>query len=227
MANLFTSSIGKKLIMSITGIFLYLFLTFHMLMNLTAVFSANAYDMICEMLGANWYALVATVILAAGVLVHFLYATILTLSNLKARGKQRYEVTASHKGVTWASKNMYILGGIVILGLILHLYNFWYNMQFSEIIGKNMGPHHPTEGTAHIADLFSSPVYCLVYLFWLAALWFHLTHGIWSSLQTIGWSSKVWMMRVKWISYIYATLIISGFVLVVVVFYLRSLGVPL
>ena len=71
---LFTSSIGRKLIMSISGLFLVLFLLFHMSMNLAAVFSTEAYNAICEFLGANWYALVGTLVLAAGFLVHIIYA---------------------------------------------------------------------------------------------------------------------------------------------------------
>ena len=86
MANIFTSSIGKKLIMSITGAFLILFLTFHMIMNGALVFSDDAYNAIVNFLGANWYALVGTVILAAGVVFHFVYAIVLTVGNLRARG---------------------------------------------------------------------------------------------------------------------------------------------
>ena len=76
---LFTSSIGRKLIMSISGLFLVLFLLFHMSMNLAAVFSTEAYNAICEFLGANWYALVGTLVLAAGFLVHIIYASLLSL----------------------------------------------------------------------------------------------------------------------------------------------------
>ena len=66
-----------------------------------------------------------------------------------------------------------------MLGLLLHLYNFWYNMQFAEIIGNHeLGPFPPADGAAYIAALFSSPVYCIIYLVWFAAIWFHLTHGI-------------------------------------------------
>ena len=156
---LFTSSIGRKLIMSISGLFLVLFLLFHMSMNLAAVFSTEAYNAICEFLGANWYALVGTLVLAAGFLVHIIYASILTLRNRAARGDKRYAVTAMPAGVSWASRNMYILGAIVVLGLILHLYNFWYKMQFAEIIGDhNLGAFGPTDGAAYIADLFSNPV---------------------------------------------------------------------
>ena len=68
------SSLGRKLVMSISGCFLVLFILFHMSMNIAAIFSAEAYNAICGFLGANWYALVATVVLAGGVFVHFAYA---------------------------------------------------------------------------------------------------------------------------------------------------------
>ena len=112
------SSLGKKLVMSVTGMFLVLFILFHMSMNITAIISPEAYNMICELLGANWYALAGTAVLALGVFVHFLYAVILTLNNYKARGSQRYAVTVQEPGVAWASKNMLVLGFIILGGLL-------------------------------------------------------------------------------------------------------------
>ncbi len=225
MGNLFTSTIGRKLIMSVSGLFLVLFLLFHMSMNIAAVFSTEAYNAICGFLGANWYALAGTLVLAAGVVVHIVYATILTLHNRSSRGEQRYAVEAKPQGVEWASQNMFVLGLIVVLGLVLHFYNFWYNMQFAEIIGNhNLGPFAPADGAAYIADLFSSPVYCLIYLVWFAALWFHLTHGFWSAFQTLGWDNQIWLKRLRCISNIVAPVIFLGFALVVVTFYVRSLG---
>ena len=225
MGNLFTSTIGRNLIMSVSGLFLVLFLLFHMSMNIAAVFSTEAYNAICGFLGANWYALAGTLVLAAGVVVHIVYATILTLHNRSSRGEQRYAVEAKPQGVEWASQNMFVLGLIVVLGLVLHFYNFWYNMQFAEIIGNhNLGPFAPADGAAYIADLFSSPVYCLIYLVWFAALWFHLTHGFWSAFQTLGWDNQIWLKRLRCISNIVATVIFLGFALVVVTFYVRSLG---
>ena len=226
MGNLFTSTIGRKLIMSISGLFLILFLLFHMSMNIAAVFSTEAYNAICEFLGANWYALAGTLILAAGVVVHLVYATVLTLHNRSSRGSQRYAMTAEPEGVTWASRNMYVLGIIIVLGLLLHLYNFWYNMQFAEIIGNHeLGPFPPADGAAYIAALFSSPVYCIIYLVWFAAIWFHLTHGFWSAFHTIGWDNQTWLPRLKRIANVVATIVFLCFALVVIVFYLRSLGV--
>ena len=80
------SSVGRKVVMSVTGIALVLFLTFHMAMNLVALVSANGYNMVGEFLGANWYALVATVGLAALFIIHIIYAFWLTMQNRKARG---------------------------------------------------------------------------------------------------------------------------------------------
>ena len=212
--------------MSVSGLFLVLFLLFHMSMNLAAVFSTEAYNAICEFLGTNWYALAGTLILAAGVVVHLVYATVLTLHNRSSRGSQRYAMTAEPEGVTWASRNMYVLGIIIVLGLLLHLYNFWYNMQFAEIIGNHeLGPFPPADGAAYIAALFSSPVYCIIYLVWFAAIWFHLTHGFWSAFHTIGWDNQTWLPRLKRIANVVATIVFLCFALVVIVFYLRSLGV--
>ena len=226
---LFSSSIGRKLVMSVSGAFLILFLLFHLCMNLVVIFDAESYNMICELLGANWYALVGTLVLAGGVALHVLYATWLTLQNRMARGTQRYAVTATEQGVAWASKNMYILGLIVAGGLLLHFYNFWYNMQFTEIMGEHLNSQgtSPTDGAALIAGLFSQPVYCLLYLVWLAAIWFHLTHGMWSMFQTVGFANKKWYPRLKTTANVVSTIMMLGFAAVVVIFYLRSSGITI
>ena len=195
---LLNSSIGKKLIMSISGLFLVLFLLFHLSMNVAAVFSGEAYNMVCSLLGSNWYAVAATLVLAAGVVIHFVYAIILTLQNRKARGNDRYAINARPKGVEWASQNMFVLGLIVILFMLLHFSQFWYKMMFAELIG-----HHevalgsamvsPQDGAAFINYYFQgNAVITVLYLIWYVALWFHLTHGFWSAIQTIGWNNTIW-----------------------------------
>ena len=218
---LFNSSIGRKVVMSLTGVALILFLTFHASMNVVALFSAEGYNLICEFLGANWYALVATMGLAALAVFHIVYAFILTAQNRRARGNSRYEVTAKPGKVEWASQNMLVLGLIILLGLALHLFNFWYNMMFAELSGISV-PHSPSDGYAYIQDTFSCPVYVVLYIVWLAAIWFHLSHGFWSAMQTLGWSGKTWFCRWKVIGIAYVTLLCLGFAAVVVRFYLGS-----
>lgn len=228
---LLNSSIGKKLIMSISGIFLILFLLFHMSMNVAAVFSGSAYDMICALLGSNWYAVAATLVLAAGFLIHIIYAFVLTLQNRKARGNDRYAINARPKGVEWASQNMLVLGIVILLLLVLHFSQFWYHMMFAELAG-----HHevmlgdgtvvsPQSGAAFINYYFKGNLLITVlYLIWYVALWFHLTHGFWSAIQTIGWNNTIWMNRWQTISNILATVICAIFAIITIIFYLNGVG---
>jgi len=218
---LINSSIGRKVVMSVTGIALVLFLTFHASMNVVALISEDGYNMICEMLGANWYAVAATVGLAGLVAIHFIYAFWLTFQNRKARGNNRYEVTDKPEKVEWASQNMLVLGIIVCLGLCLHLYNFWWNMMAAELIEGEYA-QNAADGVFWIKKTFGCPVYAGLYLVWLAALWFHLTHGIWSALQTMGWSGKVWFQRWRCIGNIYATIVVLMFAAVVIVFAIQN-----
>ena len=214
---LINSSIGRKVVMSVTGIALILFLTFHGCMNMVALFSEEGYNMICEFLGANWYAVVATLGLAALAVIHIVYAFILTAQNRTARGDNRYEVaTQVNAGkVEWASKNMLVLGIIICLGLLLHLYNFWYNMMFAELVGTYT-QYDPADGFAWIKETFS--VFVVLYVIWLVAIWFHLTHGFWSAMQTLGISGKIWLKRWQCIGMIYVTLLMLCFLVVVLAF---------
>ena len=216
------SSIGRIVVLSVTGVALILFLTFHMSMNIAALFSGEAYNMICEFLGANWYALVATLGLAALAVIHIIYAFWLTMQNRKARGNERYAVTTRPAGVEWSSQNMLVLGIIIILGLLLHLFNFWYNMMFAELTGITVA-HDPADGYAYIVDTFACPVYVVLYIVWIVALWFHLTHGFWSAMQTFGWSGKTWFCRWKVIGIVYSTLLCLGFLVVVLWFAAKGL----
>ena len=217
---LLNSSIGRKVVMSVTGIALILFLTFHMSMNLVALFSAEGYNMICEFLGANWYAVVATLGLAGLAVLHIFYAFWLTMQNRRARGNNSYDVTDTPAKVEWASQNMLVLGIIIAVGLILHLYHFWYNMMFQELVDHYaiFQTPSPTDGAAWIETTFQNPVNTVLYLIWFAAIWFHLTHGFWSALQTLGWSGKTWFCRWKIIGIAYTTILMLGFAIVAIVF---------
>ncbi len=227
MCWLFNSSIGKKVIMSVSGIVLVLFLLFHVSMNVTAVFSEGAYNTICALLGANWYAVAATIGLGAIIALHFIYAFMLTLQNRKARGNDQYAVSSRPKHVSWASQNMLVLGIIVIGFMLLHFSQFWYKMMFTELMG-----HHevalgetmvsPQAGAEFIKYYFSQTWVVVAYLIWYVALWFHLSHGFWSAFQTIGWSNTVWLNRWKVVGQIVATVLCLGFAFVTIYFYAKS-----
>ena len=212
------SSIGRKVVMSITGLALILFLTFHCCMNVVALFSGEAYNMMCELLGANWYAVVATIGLAALAVIHIFYAFWLTIQNRRARGNERYAVTDTPKKVEWASQNMLVLGIIILLGLILHLFNFWYNMMFAELFPSIHYDPAPADGFGKIVSTFSNPVYVVLYIIWIVAIWFHLSHGFWSAIHTLGWNGKIWFNRWRIIGWVYTTILMALFLIVILAF---------
>lgn len=219
------SSIGRKVIMSVTGLALILFLTFHACMNVVAIFSGEAYNMICEMLGANWYAVVATAGLGALVVLHFGFALLLTIQNRKARGASRYAVTDRPEKVSWASQNMLVLGIIICLGMVLHLKHFWANMMLVELTAPHgsMAAQYATDGYYWIQTIFACPIYVVLYLVWLTAIWFHMNHGFWSAFHTLGASGKTWLPRLKCIGLVYSTVIMGMYAAVVIYFYIASL----
>jgi succinate dehydrogenase / fumarate reductase cytochrome b subunit len=203
---LVNSSVGKKVIMSVTGLFLVLFVTFHVLMNAVALICPQGYNAVCKFLGANWYALIGTMVLAAGFVIHILYAFWLTWTNRKARGNDRYAINERPATVEWASQNMLVLGIIVVCFLLVHFIQFWYNMQFKEVAGL-AGAHDPADGCAYIADAFGHWWTLVIYLIGFAALWFHMTHGFWSAFQTIGTTNEKWINRWKCIAMWWASIV--------------------
>ncbi len=196
------SSVGRKVVMSVTGLFLVLFVTFHALMNAVAVVSFSAYDKICEFLGANWYAVLGTAVIAAGMVIHIIYAFWLTYQNRKARGGDRYAISKNWKSVSWASQNMLVLGIIVFCFLILHLVQFWAKMQVPELLGD-----HVMNGKYYLQAVFSQVWVLPVYLIGFAAIWFHLTHGFWSAFQTLGVANDKWICRWKATACVWATVV--------------------
>lgn len=210
---LIDSSVGRKLIMGITGAFLVLFLLFHSIMNIVVIFSPEAYNAICALLGANWYALLGSLVLAAGVIVHVLYGIILSIQNLRARGRERYAVTARQEGVSWSSKNMLVLGIMIFGFLVLHIIQFWSKMQLVEITHSG-DVARAADGAYWISYYFSQPIYSITYIVLFVALWFHLTHGVWSALHSMGLNNKTWLPRVKKISNIVSTIVVLMFMAV-------------
>jgi succinate dehydrogenase / fumarate reductase cytochrome b subunit len=130
--------------------------------------------------------------------------------------------------VDWASKNMLALGIIVLGFIVLHLYNFWFKMQFAELTGIHTSMFDPQDGSVIVKALFTDGgcgiVYCLLYFVWLCALWFHLSHGVWSALQTMGLSNTKWLARIKVIGTVVATLTVGLFMVVILYFLGVNIG---
>lgn len=224
------SSIGRKLIMSVTGACLILFLTFHVLMNAVAIVWPTAYNTICQLLGANWYALVASMGLAALFVIHIIYALILTLQNRKARGNDRYNVTTLPPHVEWSSNNMLVLGIVVVAFLVVHMIQFWAKMQLVEAISHDPATWatidgaaaNPAMGTLFLHAAFSQVWTPIVYIIGFVALWFHMNHGFWSMFQTAGWNNDTWLPRLKKIGLWWTTIVVGLFTIQAVWFTLEA-----
>ncbi len=217
MSWLIKSSIGRKFVQSISGLFLILFLLVHVTMNIVLIFNYETYNFLAsEVLGSNWWAVAGTLLIFFGFGVHIVYAVILTLQNRKARGKDRY-ASASKTESTWSSKNMFVLGLVITLFLIIHLYQMWYQMQFKELFMIEGARH---DGAQLVDELFSQLWVVVVYVISFIALWFHLTHGFWSALHTVGWNNTKWMKRIKVVGNVLAAYICLGFTAVAVLIHL-------
>ena len=216
--------------MAITGICLVLFVTFHVLMNSVALLWPAAYNQVCEFLGANWYALVASMGLAALFIIHIIYALWLTLQNRKARGNDRYAIAGAAPGVEWSSKNMLVLGIVVIAFLVVHLIQFWAKMQLQELVSHELtalptvegAPASPAFGTLFLQLAFQNWWTPVIYIIGFVALWFHMNHGFWSMFHTIGWDSNIWLPRLKKISCWWTSIVIVLFIAQAVVFTIQA-----
>ncbi len=222
------SSITKKLIMSISGLFLIVFLLLHMTINFFSVIDTingtygspdGLFKAGCDFMALPIVTIMVPV-LAAGFIVHIIYAFILTLKNIDARGGyKRYEGGSKAKAESWASQNMLVLG-IVVLGLVaFHLNHFWADMQLKEFMGEH------AEDPYELLNLtFKNWWMVAIYVVWFIALGLHLCHGFWSAFQTMGLSNKIWEKRLLYIGYAVVAVIVCGFIVTAINGFVQANG---
>lgn len=147
-------------------------------------------------------------VLAAGFVVHIIYAIILTLQNQKAR-PQKYAVQNLGNSSTWSSRNMFVLGGLVLVFIAMHLLHFFVPIQI--------------QGNVHddyqlVKELFTNGsmgmIYTGLYVVGAILLGLHLAHGFWSAFQSIGFSNNIWRARLEKVGYIYAIFVAAGFTII-------------
>ena len=225
MSNLLTASIGKKLLMSVSGLFLILFLFVHLILNsfllldgMMGFQTGQMFNAGAHFMGTNPFIKIIEPMLALGFLVHILYSLILTFQNIKARGPQRYASGNKTTGVEWASQNMLVLGIVIFSFLIVHLVDFFLKMRgyISWTPGEVEFPFFGSmakgeDAYALVHASFQNLIVVIIYIIGSVALAFHLAHGFWSSFQTIGWNNTTWMPRLRWISNIVAIILGGGF----------------
>lgn len=201
--------------MSISGLFLVVFLLVHLTINLFIIIdtSGELYNAGVHFMTTNPLIQIVEPILFLGMIVHIIYATIITLQNQRAT-PVNYAVTQKTKATSWASKNMYILGFLVLAFIALHLVHFYVKMKITKTAPLTADGGH--DGFKLVVDLFTtqgmwSYAYCALYVVSSILLGLHVRHGFWSGFQTIGFNNEIWKKRLYNISTIYAWIIAIGF----------------
>ncbi len=223
MSNFLTASIGRKFIMSISGIFLLLFICVHLGVNLLLIFddSGELFNLGANFMATNPLIKVMEPILGLGFIVHILWSFLISYQNYKARPVGYAKSSASYSS-TWASRNMLILGGLVFVFLVIHIIQFFIPVKTGGLDSTMVDGVEMHNTYLMVSGLFkSSVVYCVLYIIAGALLGLHLGHGFWSSFQTIGLSNKVWLSRLQFVGKIYAILVAVGFSIIPLYFLIK------
>ena len=225
LTNYLTSSIGRKLTMSLTGLFMILFLVVHLLGNFQLLhddqgeaFNKYTYFMthfpLIKMISYGLYAFI---------IIHTIQGLALWSANRKAKG-QTYAVKTRPEGVTWASGNMALLGTLILAFLIIHMAQFWGQMHFGDVSTKAYSDFQSGEPIKDlytlVADAFKNPAMIVLYVIGQAVLAFHLWHGFQSAFQTIGVNHPKYTPTIKFVGKAFSILVPFGFAVIPVIFYL-------
>jgi len=211
MSALINSSIVRKVVMALSGLFLVFFLGQHFVINVTSVIAPDTFNSWSHFMGYNGLVqYLLQPILIAGVIVHFVMGIVLEMQNRNARGI-KYAKFKGSANASWMSRNMIITGLVILAFLGLHFYDFWvHEMDYKYISGKPENPTRYYEETVHKFE----PIWrTILYVISFVLLSLHLWHGFASSFQSIGVNNK-YSGAIKSFTKIYAVLIPLGFIFI-------------
>lgn len=225
MSKFLTASIGRKFIMGISGLFLVLFIAVHLTVNLLLIFddSGELFNKAAHFMVTTPAIRIMEPLLGLGFLVHILWSFFLEYQNWRAR-PVKYNKKDSGVASTWASRNMLVLGALVLVFLIIHIIHFFWVIRFNpESLDTVVIGGETMENTYKlVADLFKNSVaYDLFYIAGGILLGFHLSHGFWSGFHTLGLSNKNWMGRLQLIGKVYSIIVAAGFAAIPLYFLIK------
>jgi succinate dehydrogenase / fumarate reductase cytochrome b subunit len=217
MASFLNSSIGKKFLMSLSGLFLISFLLVHLIVNSMILIdpSGELFNNAAHFMGTNPIIRIVEPVLAIGFILHIIYAGILTLKNQWAR-PVGYDNQHSGNSSTWASRNMFVLGSLVLIFLIIHISNFFWKIKFT---GSELLDNGAVDGVEN-AYLLVTTFFInwwwidIVYVIGALVLGLHLTHAFWAAFQTLGLSDNRWRKRLEIVGWVYTIIVAGGFALI-------------
>ena len=185
--NALSSSIGKKFIIGITGLFLISFLIVHCGINALIFINDGGltFNVGAHFMATNWIIRAGEIVLFIGLLAHIFQALRLTLQNQKAR-PVKYAVNDGKANSKWYSRSMGLLGTLLLIFLVVHLKDFWVVSRFTGIPTVDANGHEDLY--AVMREKFQDPVRVAVYILAMISLCYHLLHGFASAFQTMGWN---------------------------------------
>lgn len=216
-----TSTIGRKLLMALTGLFLILFLTVHLIGNLQLITdpTGKAFNSYAHFMGHN--SLIQTISIGNFffILLHIMVSIVLTRKNKIARGANYAE---TGRNSSWNSRNMGALGAIVLVFLVVHLKGFWFESKFGQLPvasydGKEVGDLYSVVKAA-----YSQFWYAAFYVICMIFVAFHLNHGFQSAFQTLGIGNKKYVPLIKGVGVIYSIIIPGLFALIPIWMFINS-----
>lgn len=212
--KLFSSTLGKKLIMALTGLFLISFLIIHLIGNLQLLKhdGGQAFNVYAYFMTHNPVIKTISYTLYASILIHALYAILLTYKNKSARGSSSYVV--SNKSTTWASRNMGILGTVIFIFIVIHMKQFWAEMHWGGIATANYDGQEINDLYKICAFAFSNVWYVIFYTISMAMLAFHLWHGFASAFQTLGLNHQKYNPIINFVGKAFAIIVPALFALI-------------
>ncbi|MCL6266749.1 succinate dehydrogenase cytochrome b subunit [Flagellimonas myxillae] len=220
MSGLIKSSIARKVVMALSGLFLVIFLVLHVTINLASVISPDFFNEASHFMGYNpLVQYLMQPILIVGVIVHFVMGFALEIKNKQARGIS-YVQFKGGAAAPWVSRNM-IYSGLVILAFLgLHFYDFWvHEMSYKYI---QMNPEDPTRYYAETVEKFAPFWRTIIYVVSFVFLSLHLWHGFASSFQSMGVNNK-YTPSIKSFAKIFAVVVPLAFVFIALYHHLNPI----
>ncbi|HNP19880.1 MAG TPA: succinate dehydrogenase cytochrome b subunit [Fulvivirga sp.] len=220
--NAMSSSIGKKVLMALTGLFLVTFLIVHLSGNLQLLLNdgGKAFNIYAKFMTTNPVIKATSYLLYATFIVHIVWALIITVGNKKAR-PTGYAVQPGNVSSTWSSKNMGLLGTIILVFLVIHLKQFWYEMHWGGIPTANYDGMEYNDLYAVVNVAFHELWYVVLYTISMMALMFHLNHGFKSAFQSLGANHPKYNPLIKGVGFIIAIVIPALFAAIPIIMYMK------
>jgi succinate dehydrogenase / fumarate reductase cytochrome b subunit len=220
-SELFTSSIGKKFIMSLTGIFLISFLVVHVGINacIWANDGGQMFNLASHFMGTTVVIRILEVGLFAGLLLHIIQGLVLEVQN-RSRRKTGYAVPLGNNGSRWYSRSMGLLGTLLLFFLIMHLVHFWGPSRFTDLPTIEYNGKEVANQYAEIVRVFQNPLVDILYTLGCLSLMYHLLHGFQSAFRTLGVPNGKYISLLKGIGFGFSVVVSLAFAMMPISVYL-------